>query len=96
MSQRDVPYRFLGAEELYFARVAITTRIADMHSLEEPKNALSPQDPELEFTDGGWDPYVAALLMSGGQAGVAVTGNEENDSAPVMSFSQAPGTRSGK
>lgn len=63
-----------------------------MSPQEEPKNAAAPQEPELESTDGGWDPYVAALLMSGGRLGNALTADED-DNAPVMSFSNATGSR---
>jgi hypothetical protein len=66
-----------------------------MSPQEEPKNAAAPQEPELESTDGGWDPYVASLLMSGGRLGHEVAGDED-DSAPVMSFSNASGSRGGK
>ena len=58
----------------------------------EPKNAAAPQEPELESTDGGWDPYVASLLMSGGRLGHDLT-DDEDDSTPVMSFSNAGGNR---
>jgi hypothetical protein len=57
-----------------------------MSPQEEPKDALAPQDPELESTDGGWDPYVASLLMSGGAA--PRNASDEDDSAPVMSLSR--------
>ena len=66
-----------------------------MSSREEPKNAAALPEPELESTDGGWDPYIASLLMSGRQLGDAIP-DDEDESAPVMSFSSAPGNRGGK
>ncbi len=62
-----------------------------MSSMEEPKNAMAPQDPELELTDGGWDPYVASLLASGGKRADAA--GDEDDNAPVMTLSQAAASR---
>jgi hypothetical protein len=51
---------------------------------DEPKLAARPEDPELECTDGGWDPYVTSLLN--GAAGVAAPVADDDDQ-PVMSFS---------
>ena len=95
MSQGDVAYRFFLREKLYFQLLTITTRIANMSPQEEPKNAAALQEQELESTDGGWDPYVASLLMSGGRPGNAVTADKDDD-APVMSMNRAPGNRGGK
>jgi len=65
-----------------------------MSPKDDPKDAFAPQDPELEATDGGWDPYVASLLMSGSAA--SQTSSDEDDSAPVMSLSRASKDRGGK
>ena len=63
-----------------------------MSRMEEPKHAMDPQqDPELELTDGGWDPYVASLLLSGGRRADDVS--DEDEGVPVMSLSQS---RAGK
>lgn len=55
-----------------------------MSPQEEPKLAGLPEDPELESTDGGWDPYVTSLLMSAGRSTLS---SEDEDGEPVMSFS---------
>ncbi|CAG0940251.1 hypothetical protein GPROT2_00871 [Gammaproteobacteria bacterium] len=54
-----------------------------------PKVALAADDPETDVTDGGWDPYVTSLLASAA-GGSAEAGDEADDGAPVMSFSQPP------
>jgi len=77
----------------YISRwVTIATRSHEMSSREEPKNAAAVQEPELESTDGGWDPYIASLLMSGRQLDDGIT-DDEDQNAPVMSFSNASGNR---
>jgi hypothetical protein len=53
---------------------------------DEPKPAGPPEDPELEATDGGWDPYVTSLLMGSAQAGEST--DVEDDEQPVMSLSR--------
>lgn len=42
--------------------------------------------PELEGTDGGWDPYVTSLLAGG--TGEAHPAAGEEDSLPVMSLAR--------
>jgi hypothetical protein len=64
-----------------------------MNRQTEPRTAPGPDDPELEATDGGWDPYVTSLLASGGAA-AGGAGDEEDDGVPVMSFSRIEGKRS--
>lgn len=56
---------------------------------ESPKVALAADDPESDVTDGGWDPYVTSLLVRAA-SGSAKAGDEADDGAPVMSFSQPP------
>jgi hypothetical protein len=63
-----------------------------MPSHAEPKFAAGPQDPELESTDGGWDPYVTSLLKGGAPRDDALS-DDEDDGAPVMSFSRVEGKR---
>ena len=63
-----------------------------MSPKEEPKSADGPQDPELDATDGGWDPYVTSLLMSDARQGDAAD-SDEDDAVPVMSFSRSPQRR---
>jgi hypothetical protein len=63
-----------------------------MSPTEEPKSAAAAQYPELEGTDGGWDPYVTSLLMSGARESEAADGDED-ESVPVMSLSRAPQRR---
>lgn len=60
-----------------------------MPSLHDPRDT-APTDPELDSTDGGWDPYVTALLMGETHGGGAVQ-DDEDDGVPVMSFSRTPG-----
>jgi hypothetical protein len=60
-----------------------------MRSLHDPRDT-APTDPELDSTDGGWDPYVTALLMGEALAADAAQ-DDEDDGAPVMSFSRMPG-----
>lgn len=43
-------------------------------------------DPELEGTDGGWDPYVTALLTGG--TGEAHPAAGDDESLPVMSLAR--------
>jgi hypothetical protein len=58
-----------------------------LHSL--PRAAAPADDPEPDVTDGGWDPYITALLA--GAAGASATsGDDAEDGTPVMSFSQPP------
>ncbi len=58
-----------------------------MSAYEEPRLTARPPDPELESTDGGWDPYVTSLLMSGAQHDDAES-DSETESEPVRSFSR--------
>jgi hypothetical protein len=59
--------------------------------MDEPKIAAAPEAPELD-TDGGWDPYVTSLLLNGARERDAAEGDED-DGAPVMSFSRSPQRR---
>jgi hypothetical protein len=59
-----------------------------------PRDILAQDDPELESTDGGWDPYVASLLLGDGTQSPAVA--DEEDSAPVMSLSPRSRDRSAR
>ncbi len=58
-----------------------------MRSQHDPRNAATPPDPDFESTDGGWDPYVTSLLMTDSQPR-DVADEDEDDGAPVMSFSR--------
>ena len=59
--------------------------------MDEPKITAAPQEPEPD-TDGGWDPYVTSLLLNGAREREAAERDEE-DGAPVMSFSRSPQRR---
>lgn len=60
-----------------------------MNARLEPKHPPSDVDPELEATDGGWDPYVTGLL-EGTNAGASLAAGDDEDATPVMSFSRRP------
>jgi hypothetical protein len=57
-----------------------------MSAKEEPGLNSHPEDPELESTDGGWDPYVASLLA--GHARATERRVREQAGEPVRSFSR--------
>jgi hypothetical protein len=65
---------------------------ADMPHHTEPRSASGPQDPELDATDGGWDPYVTSLL-AGGRSPGGDTADGEDDGVPVMSLARVEGKR---
>jgi len=56
----------------------------------EQDEASAPPEPEFESTDGGWDPYIAALLTGPAPARDAAGDEDEDYSEPVMSFSRRP------
>ena len=57
---------------------------------QEQKELTAPFEPEFDSTDGGWDPYIAALLTGSSNAPGTLTDDGEDDAAPVMSFSRPP------
>jgi hypothetical protein len=63
-------------------------KTANMSLKEEPKLAIRPEDAEVDALDGGWDPYVASLILSQGQIL-----DERDDSEPVRSFSRMQSKR---
>ncbi|MCK6369920.1 MAG: hypothetical protein L6Q83_01125 [Gammaproteobacteria bacterium] len=54
----------------------------------ERKESAVTFEPELEATDGGWDPYITALLTGKPDGTLATAHDDEDEARPVMSFSR--------
>ncbi len=62
-----------------------------MFSPREPKTTSQASDAGFDATDGGWDPYVAALMS--GETTAEPSAPDEEDDEPVMSFASTEARR---
>jgi len=60
-----------------------------MTTRDEPRHGDHPAEADFEVTDGGWDPYITALMM-GARDKAPAADDPEDDGVPVMSFSGKP------